>query len=396
MSKVVVIGAGASGIIASLVASRNNEVILLDANNKIGKKILLTGNGKCNYWNSDIDVKNYNTDSVNNLSKILENKDLVLSYLNTCGIYPKVKNGYYYPNSNQAATVVEIFNRELVKNNVKVVYNCKVDDIKHMDGTFIIHSNLEDIICDKVIIATGSCAYPKTGSDGSFYKILEKYHTINKVMPALVPLKCKGDFFKEWANLRVDASISLIVDGNTLTHELGEVQLTDYGISGIPIFNISALANKNLNLGNKVNVVINFLPGVDAFELLNERNRSITNHTVKELLETILPYQLINVLLKKANIKDNDNWHDLDKDKKETLANLINKFKLEVVESLDFDRGQVATGGISLNEINPETMESLKVKGLYLVGEILDVDGKCGGFNLGFSFITGFIAGRNI
>ena len=396
MSKVVVIGAGASGIIASLVASRNNEVILLDANNKIGKKILLTGNGKCNYWNSDIDVKNYNTDSVNNLSKILENKDLVLSYLNTCGIYPKVKNGYYYPNSNQAATVVEIFNRELVKNNVNVVYNCKVDDIKHMDGTFIIHSNLDDIICDKVIIATGSCAYPKTGSDGSFYKILEKYHTINKVMPALVPLKCKGDFFKEWSNLRVDASISLIVDGNTLNHELGEVQLTDYGISGIPIFNISALANKNLNLGNKVNVVINFLPGVDALELLNERNRSITNHTVKELLETILPYQLINVLLKKANIKDNDNWHDLDKDKKETLANLINKFKLEVVESLDFDRGQVATGGISLNEINPETMESLKVKGLYLVGEILDVDGKCGGFNLGFSFITGFIAGRNI
>ena len=394
--KVVVIGAGASGIIASLVASKSNEVILVEANNKIGKKLLLTGNGKCNYWNSDIDVNNYNTDSVNNLSKILEKKLEVLSFLDVCGIYPKIKNGYYYPNSSQAATIVEIFNRELVKNNVNVVYNCKVTDIEHIDDTFVVHSNLDDIVCDKVIISAGSCAYPKTGSDGSFYKILEKYHTINKVMPSLVPLKCKGDFFKDWTNLRVDATITLQVDGNTICREVGEIQLTDYGISGIPVFNVSALANKNLDLGNKVSVIINFLPGVDILELLNERNRSITNHTVLELFETILPYQLINVLLRKANIKDSDTWNNLDNNKKIELANLVNRFKLEVDESLGFDRGQVATGGVSLNEINPETMESLKVKDLYITGELLDVDGKCGGFNLGFSFITGYIAGRNI
>ena len=396
MSKVVVIGAGASGIIASLVASNNNDVILLEANSKIGKKILLTGNGKCNYWNSDIDVKYYNTDSVNNLSSILENKDEVFSYLNACGIYPKVKNGYYYPNSNQAATVVEIFNRELVKNNVKIVYDCKVTDIRHVDDTFIIHSNLDDIICDKVILATGSCSYPKTGSDGSGYNILKDYHTINKVMPSLVALNCKGDFLKDWTNLRVDANVSLMVDGNTLAREMGEVQLTDYGISGIPVFNISGLANKNLALGNKVEVIINFLPGIDALELFNERNRSITNHTVKELFETILPYQLINVLLKKADIKDNITWNDLDKSKKEELANLINKFKVDITSSLGFDRGQVTTGGVSLEEIDPNTMESLKVKGLYITGEVLDVDGKCGGFNLGFAFITGYLAGKGV
>lgn len=396
MSKVVVIGAGPSGIIASLVASNNNEVILLESNDKIGKKILLTGNGKCNYWNSDIDSKYYNTDSVNNLVSILDNKDIVLSFLNTCGIYPKIKNGYYYPNSGQAATVVEIFKRELVNKNVKVVYNCKVDDIHKNEDKFIIHSNIDDIECDKVIIATGSKAYPKTGSDGSFYKILEKYHTINKVMPSLVALECKGNFLKDWTNLRVDASVTLQVDNTNIAREMGEVQLTDYGISGIPVFNISGLANKNLDLGKKVNVLINFLPGIDFMELMNDRNRSITNHTVKELFETILPYQLINVLLKEASIKDNDMWNDLDKDKKDKLTNLVNNFKVEIIGSLGFDRGQVATGGVSLDEINPDTMESLKVKDLYLTGEILDVDGKCGGYNLSFAFITGFIAGRNV
>ena len=235
MSKVVVIGAGASGIIASLVASKNNEVILLEANDKIGKKILLTGNGKCNYWNSNIECKYYNTDNVNNLSKILERKDEVFEFISNCGIYPKTKNGYYYPNSNQASTVVEVFKRCLVKNNINIVYNCKVYDIHKSGDNFVVKSNLQDIICDKIIISTGSCAYPKTGSDGNGYKLLEKEHVINKVLPSLVALECKGDFFNDWTNLRIDGSVSLQVDGKIIDTEIGEIQLTSYGISGILI-----------------------------------------------------------------------------------------------------------------------------------------------------------------
>ena len=396
MSKVVVIGAGASGIIASLAASSNNDVLLLEANSKIGKKLLLTGNGRCNYWNDNIECKYYNTDDVNNLSKILESKNEVFKFISSCGIYPKRKNAYYYPNSNQASTVVEVLNTELVKNNVNVVYNCKVDDIHKSGDKFIIHSNLDDIICDKVILSTGSCAYPKTGSDGSGYNILEKYHSINKVMPSLVALKCKGDFFADWTNIRIDSSISLQINGKIVDTEIGEVQLTDYGISGIPVFNISGKANKAISLGEKVEAIINFLPDVQFLEMFDERNKSIPNHTVSELMETILPYQLINILLKMADMQKNDNWNDLDLNKKKKLGNLVNSFNLEIVDSLSFDRSQVVTGGVSLKEINPDTMESLKVKDLYIVGELLDVDGKCGGYNLSFAFITGYIAGRNV
>ena len=188
MSRICVIGAGASGIIASLILSKNNEVILLDRNNKIGKKILLTGNGRCNYFNSDININNYNTDNKDNLEKILEYKEDTLNYLTNLGIYPKIKNNYYYPNSNQTSSVVTLFNNCLEKSNVLLKLEYDVVDIIKEDK-FIIKTNKEDIICDKVIVACGGCSYPKTGSDGSIFKILNKYHTVNSLYPSLVPLK---------------------------------------------------------------------------------------------------------------------------------------------------------------------------------------------------------------
>ena len=299
--KIVVIGAGASGIIASLIASTNNEVTLLDRNDKVGKKILLTGNGRCNYWNSDISIDKYNTDSCEKLTKILECKEKVLTYLTNLGIYSKVKNGYYYPNSNQASSVQEIFSKAVEK-NVNVVYNCKVEDVAVENGHFIIKSNLDDIICDKVIIACGSKSSPKTGTDGSIFNILDKYHTVNTVLPSLVPLKANANFLKDWNNQRVDGRVSLYIDNNFIKEEIGEIQLTDYGISGIPTFNISGLASKGLSNNKKVEVKINFLPDVDVKELIESRNNKLLNHTIEELLESVLPYQLVFTLLKISNI----------------------------------------------------------------------------------------------
>jgi len=400
MSKVVVIGGGASGLVAAIQASINNEVILLEGNDKCGKKILLTGNGKCNYWNSDINVNNYNTDNIDNLSNIInsDNQKEVLSFLDSIGIYPRIKNGYYYPYSNQASSFRTLLMNEIEKRNIKVIYNFKVESVIKENNSFIIKSNNNEITCDKVILANGSCASHKTGSDGSGYNLARELgHTINLVTPSLVQLKGNDSCFKDLSGVRCDSKLSLYVDGNKVCEEVGELQLTDYGISGICTFNISGLATKNLELGKKVLVKINFFPIIDSFyDWFTDRNKNIPDSTVEELLESIIPYKLMFVLLKKANIDRNSCWDNLSEVDKRSLSDMIENFNLDIIGYNDFDKAQVATGGVSLNEINPNTMESLITSNLYIVGEILDVDGKCGGFNLAFAFISGYLAGRSI
>lgn len=394
MSKIIIIGAGASGIIAALKMSDDNEITILERNDKVGKKILLTGNGRCNYWNSNIDLKMYHTDDINNLSKILEIKDNVLDFLNNLGIYSKIKDGYYYPNSNQASSIREIFEKRLGKKNISIVYNTLVEDIIKENDVFSVKTNNGNYEADKVIVACGGCSYPKTGSDGNLFNVLKKYHTINPLLPSLAPLAGFDNIFKDWENVRVDAKVKLVVDDEVLDVEDGEIQLTDYGVSGIPILNLCTLVTKNLYINKRVDLFINFLPNEDnVLDLLNSKDKDLT---VEEMLESILPYKLSFVLFSKCGISKDDKWKDISLGKKKELAELISNFNLEIIDTLDFVRSQVTTGGVSLKEINPNTMESLKVKGLYFIGECLDVDGKCGGFNLAFSFITGYIVGGNI
>lgn len=401
MSKVVIIGGGAAGLVAAIKASNQNEVILLEANDKCGKKILLTGNGRCNYWNSDIKIDNYHTDNIEKLSNIISNNNQkdVFSFLESIGIYSKIKNGYYYPYSNQASSVRTLLLNEIERRKIKVIYNFKVESILKRDNGFVVKSENDEIICDKVIIASGSKACPKTGSDGSSYDLaLSLGHHINQVTPSLTPLKGNDFYFKDWDGVRCDSKISLFVDDKKFIEEEGEIQLTDYGISGICTFNISGLATKSLEQKKKVIVKINFLPSLTKsfYDWFNERNKNIPNHSIEELLESVLPYKLMFVLLKKANINRDDNWNNLEESKKRKLANIIEEFELEITGYQSFDRAQVATGGVSLTEINPNTMESLVTPNLYLVGELLDVDGKCGGFNLAFAFISGYLAGIGV
>ena len=396
MSKVVVIGAGASGIIAALKAVENNEVILIDSNDKCGKKILITGNGKCNYWNEDIDIKNYYASDIDILKKILVKKEEVLNYLDTLGIYPKIKNGYYYPASGLAASIREIFSKELEKSNIKVMYNTKVINVMKNADKFIIETTDDTITCDKVIIATGSKAFSKTGSDGFGYEIAKQFnHHINPVLPALTSL-ITNDSVKDWAGVRSEVKLSLYVNDVLEKEEFGEIQLTDDGISGICTFNISGLASKNLYAKNKVVAKINFLPCIlDFYEFMEIRNKKIANRTIEELFESLLNYKLTNVLLKKCRINKDAYWRNLSELERQQLINNVCNFELNIIGTNSFDKSQVCTGGIPLNEITLN-MESIYTKNLYFIGELLDVDGKCGGFNLAFAFITGYIVGENI
>ena len=385
---VIVIGAGASGIIAALRLSKKANVLLLEKNDKSSKKILITGNGRCNYWNSNIDVSKYNTDSKTNLERILTRKNDTFEFLTNLGIYPTIKDDYYYPHSLSSLSIKEIFDKAL-KKSVKVEYNVEVLDVKKDNNKFIVATNNGEYKCDKLILAMGSKASPKTGSDGKIYEILNNFGLkINPVLPSLVGLKTNQKYTKDWNGIRVEGSLKLFIDGKFVKESVGEIQLTDYGISGICVFNLSSIVSKALYENKEVRIKINFFEE-NFYEFMNKRNLDLN---LEDSLESLFNYKLMHIFFHLSKVNKERHWKDLSESDKRSLANVINEFNIKIEEVGSFDRAQVCTGGLSLNEINPETMET-HVDNLYVIGEALDVDGECGGFNLAFAFITGYIVG---
>jgi hypothetical protein len=397
--KVIVIGAGASGLIAAIRASINHEVILIDSNNSIGKKLLLTGNGKCNYWNILINTSKYICDNGDILDSILNNNNInnTLNYLYSLGIYPSIKDNLYYPYSNSSQSIITILKRAIDKNNIKFISNFKVNDIKYDNNLYSVISNDQVIVGDKLIIATGSKSMPKTGSDGSMFNILKKFnHDINKVIPSLTRINLKGNF-KNISNVRCKASISVLVDNKNVFSDNGEMHITDVGISGIVSFNASAYVSYYLNKEYKVSIAINYLSDIsDVYDFLNERANLLNNPTIEELLESLFNYKLMFYLIDLSKLDKNANWLSLNKESKQRLVSILTNNIYEVLSIGDYDNSQVCIGGVSLTNINPETFESYKSKNMYIIGEALDVAGLCGGYNLAFSFISGYIAGGSL
>lgn len=404
MSKVIVIGAGASGLATAIMLSRNNnEVIILERNNICGKKLLITGSGRCNYFNSDFTTSHFNSNNKALLENIINDKSKVevLDFFNSIGIIPSIKEGYYYPYSNQASSIKNALEQEAINSNVKIIYNTYVKDIIKNNNKFTIITDNKTYNCEKVVVATGSKAYKKTGSEGNLYEVLKKLgHNIIKPLPALVQLKSNEKYLKEWKNIRTRATLKLYENNNFIKEEKGEVQLTDYGISGICTMNLSSIAARSLDQGKKIDIEINFyneINNIDKFiEFMNHRDKLLKNRTISELLEGIMNYKLANLLIKLSNININSKWKNLINEEKISLAKNIISHKLNIIGSNSFDNSQTCSGGVSLLDVNLDTMESKIVDGLYLIGEILDVDGECGGYNLGFCFITGIKAGNSI
>lgn len=397
MKHIVIVGGGASGLISAIHAkTSNNKVTVLERNSSCGKKILATGNGKCNYWNIDQNIKHYHSNNEELLEQIItkEIQDKVINFFNSLGIVPKIKNGYYYPFSNQATTIKNALLNEVKKKDIEIRQDFLVESIEKEDNHFIIKSSNEIIKADKVILATGSCASPKTGSDGIGYKLLKRLsHTVIEPKPALVQLKTTGNFLKEWAGIRTDVKVSLYENDKLIKEESGEIQLTDYGISGICVFNLSRYVSIGLEKNLNEEVMINFLPFIEKNPYEYLTNLLKNNYSVKTQLENILNNKLVAVILNKTNIDENRSFNDLKEDEKVRLINNLISFKVKVIGTNSFEQAQVCSGGIPLTEIDPTTMESKLVKGLYIVGELLDVDGDCGGYNLGFAWMSGIKAG---
>ena len=406
MEQVIIIGGGASGLVSAIYSAKKGyKVTILEKNNHPGKKILITGNGKCNYWNKIITTDNYNTSSKDKLEKIINNKNKqeIIDLFNKIGIIPKIRDNYYYPYSNQATSIQTALIKECEVLGVNIVTNCEVTDIKKENSMFTIYTTNGIYTSKKIIISTGSLAYPKTGSTGDGYQFAKNFgHNIITPLPALVQLKAKESYLKEWQGIRSDVSVTLLENNKKIKTEIGEIQLTDYGVSGICIFNLSSIISRGLYNNKEEQIIINFLHPFNInseqefINFMNTRNKTMNNRTISDLLDGFLNYKLINLILKLSKIKREEKWNTISNKQKSILSNFLINFTVSIIGTNSFDTSQTTTGGIPLSEINIETMESLKCKGLYFTGELLDVDGNCGGYNLAFAWITGMLAGVGV
>lgn len=383
--KIIIIGSGASGLAAGISLLRcGYDVTILERNNISGKKLLLTGAGRCNFFNSDQNIVHYHSSDKDILAKIItsNNIHLVEDFITSLGIIPKVKDGYYYPFANQAYNMKELLERTYLDLGGKIKYNYLVEKIEKKNSLFLIN---DTISCDKLILATGSKAYKMTGSDGIGYQLAKKFnHHIVKVLPSLTSL-----ITREKTNLkgvRVDAKVTLYEDRVKVREELGQVQFTDYGLSGICIFNLSYYAVKGLNKNKKEVITIDLMPFMDKVSFKNKK--------VYDLLLGFLPNKMIDYILKILDISKDVYYEDLSNDKKQELTKILKEMEFNITSYKEFDFSQVCSGGVSLREINPLTMESIFVKNLYIIGELLDVNGDCGGYNLTFAFLTGILTSR--
>jgi len=395
--KICVIGAGASGLLAAISAKEHGaDVFLLERNSKIGRKILATGNGRCNYTNVDATSNHYNHPSF--VSSIFEQfgPDKTIKFFERLGIEPKIEDeGKTYPLSEQASSIVDVLAYELDKLSIKVFYESLVNSISINYNQYYIKANDQTYIADKVIIATGGKALPKSGSDGNGYILAQSLnHDITSIYPSLVKLKLDYPYLKQMDGVKIKASAELMHNNVSLHHEYGDVLFTKYGISGPTILQISRKANELLNQKEEIYIKVSIIKELEFKDLI-ERFKNFNERPIDMALIGLVHKKLIHPLLKEANIH---NFHEpvkkVEHKKLMKLIHLLRDWRFLVVGSKDFDEAQVTAGGIKIDDIDPMTLESKLHKGLYFTGEVLDIDALCGGYNLQWAWSSGYVAGK--
>lgn len=411
---VVVIGGGAAGMMAAITSAKyGNSVTLIEKNNSLGNKIKITGKGRCNLtFDGDIEdfksniVKNYKFmySSYNNFN----NKDVV-SYFNSLGLKTKVeRGGRVFPVSDKAEDVVNVLKDELNKYNVKIIYRKTLKDLILEDDKVIgIKLNDNTIIdCDKCIIAVGGKSYPTTGSTGDGFDIARRYgHEVVDIKPGLVPLKSENKLCKDLQGLSLkNISFKLVEkNGKVIYEEFGEMLFSHFGITGPVVLSSSSKLNRVENVDEKIKnheifASLDLKPALDI-DVLDKRIcrdfEKYTNKEFKNALNDLLPQKLIPVIISLSGIDENKKVHQIKKEERKKLVELLKSLKINISGFMPIDIAIITCGGVDVKKINPKTMESKIVKGLFFAGEILDVDAYTGGFNLQIAFSTGVAAGRN-
>ena len=398
---ITIIGGGAAGMTAAVAAAREGaSVTLLEAGSTPGKKILSTGNGRCNLTNRKMDASCFRSRSPETVSQILSQFGLedTLLFFRSLGLYFSDRGGYIYPRSEQAASVRTALESAVRRSGVDIQTGQKVVSARWDHGYHLETASGKRIHTGIVILAAGGSAAPKTGSDGSGFRLAHDLgHSLVPPVPALVPLHLQNTgLCRLWKGVRVKGTISLLTDGREADSDTGELQLTESGISGIPVFQVSRYAAYGLLEGKQVSAVLDFLPEFspeDRKGIFAEFSQS--RRGIAEALEGLIPPRLAQTICRTLGVKDSMPCYALKGKEKRQLAVLLTSWELPVTATGNLEAAQVTAGGADLRDLHPDTMESRICPGLYMAGELLDADGICGGYNLQWAWSTGAIAGRS-
>ncbi len=411
---VIVIGGGPSGMMAAIKsAEEGNKVTILEKMNSCGKKLLISGKGRCNITSS-LDMDNF----INNIPgngrflysafQNFTNKDII-KMMESNGVKTKVERGNrVFPQSDKSQDVLDVLLKELKKRNVSIKTNSEVEEILAKDGKVLgVKLKNEYILkADKVILATGGKSYPTTGSTGDGYRMAEKLgHTIKKIKPSLVPLRIyEADTCQKMQGLSLkNVSISIKCENKKIYEDFGEMLFTHFGVSGPTILSASSILLRYKDIDSlldnkKIKLIIDFKPALSN-EKLDLRIRrdfeTVKNKQFKNSLNELLPQKLIPVVIEKTGIDENKQVNEITRVERQKLVNILKGFELTIKGFKEIEFAIVTAGGIDTKEINPKTMESKIIKGLYFAGEVIDVDGYTGGFNLQAAYSTGYTAGKN-
>ncbi len=401
-TRVAIIGGGAAGLMAAIAAAKNDaDVCIYEKLNRVGKKILATGNGRCNYTNINTSVNDYHGKNLRFAEEIINsfNVNSTLDFFEDIGIYPRIEeNGKVYPYSLQASSVLDNLRYEANRYKIKEMVESKVKSLRKNKGHFDIITDTGVFIADKVIICTGGRAGSQYGCTGDGYGLAESFgHKIINQFPALVQLKLNADYLKKISGVKFDGAVSCFSDSALIRREEGEILFTDYGISGPPVLQISREAIKYLYNKEMIFISIDMFPDFDKnmlYELLSERFIKLKTKTIEESFNGLINKKLIPVILSLAlNEYKEEKCTKLNKKDIYSVVNILKEWKIEITGHNDWQQAQTTAGGVCVDDINPKTLESKKEKGLYFAGEVLDVDGDCGGFNLQWAWSSGYIAG---
>lgn len=369
------------------------RILILEHKDKPGKKIYATGNGRCNFTNGDMSLSHFRGDQ-ELISAVLGQfgRDETLALFRELGVFPKEKNGYYYPASMSAAAVAEALTVELRRLGVWVMTEVEVGRIAAGQGGFRLETSRGQIRCGGLIIATGLLAAPKLGSDGSALELIKSLgHRFTKLVPALCGFYGEGMDFRSAAGVRTEGRITLFVEGEPAAQDEGELQFTDYGISGIPVFQVSRFASLALAEKKSVTAGLDLFPSLSEEELCREL---VWRRERGQGIGGLLNQKLLPSFCVQLGLDRRMAFEQIEASRVRELAGVIKHSKVTLLRPRGYDQAQVCAGGLRPGEVDGTTLESRITKRLYFCGEVLNVDGICGGYNLQWAWSSGYVAGR--